>query len=75
MHSALQLDRMTRAEKLSAMEALWADLSQDEGTMPSPEWHGAALRETAERLARGEEQAHDWSMAREALRNRRSCAS
>jgi hypothetical protein len=33
---ALPLNEMSRAEKLMAMEALWADLSQDEQFLESP---------------------------------------
>ena len=41
----LPLKKMSRDEKLRAMEALWADLSQDENRLESPAWHGQALRE------------------------------
>jgi len=53
--SALEIQQMPRQEKLRLMEALWADLSRDEAQLESPAWHADALRETAERMARGEE--------------------
>jgi hypothetical protein len=47
----LAIKRMSRADKLRTMEALWADLAKDETRMDSPAWHAEALRET-ERLVR-----------------------
>jgi Putative addiction module component len=53
--SALEIQQMPRSEKLKLMETLWADLSRDEAEVESPAWHADALRETAERVACGEE--------------------
>jgi hypothetical protein len=50
------------------MEALWGELSREEGELESPGWHGAALRETARRLAEGGEQMLDWEQAKAQLR-------
>jgi hypothetical protein len=61
---------MSRLEKLSAMEALWEDLSRDEAALESPAWHAAALRETERRVAAGEEKALDWETAKKELRQR-----
>jgi hypothetical protein len=66
--SALEIQQMPRAEKLKLMEILWADLSQDEAELESPAWHADALRETAERRARGEEAPMDWDEAKTKLR-------
>jgi hypothetical protein len=66
--SALEIQQMPRLEKLRLMEALWADLSRDEAACESPGWHAEALRETAERRARGEEQVLDWEQAKARLR-------
>ncbi len=51
MPITLPLKKMTRSEKLMAMEALWSDLSKDESKLPSPSWHEDALKE-AERLVK-----------------------
>jgi hypothetical protein len=53
--SAFEIQQMPRSEKLKLMETLWADLSRDEAEVESPAWHADALRETAERVACGEE--------------------
>ncbi|MGO9587958.1 MAG: addiction module protein [Limisphaerales bacterium] len=66
--SALEIQRMPRQEKLRLMEALWADLSRDEAEVESPAWHADALRETSERVARGEEKILDWEQAKAELR-------
>ena len=66
--SALEIQQLPREEKLRLMEALWADLSRDEAEVESPAWHADALRETAERVARGEEKVLDWERAKAELR-------
>lgn len=55
-------------EKLQMMETLWESLSQDPD-LPSPDWHGAALAETAERYAAGKEESVDWETAKKRLRS------
>jgi Putative addiction module component len=66
--STLEIQQMPRREKLRLMEALWADLSRDEAEVESPAWHADALRETAERVARGEEESLSWDQAKAKLR-------
>jgi hypothetical protein len=66
--SALEIQQMPRWEKLKHMEILWADLSRDEAEVESPAWHADALRETAERVKRGEEKVLDWEQAKAELR-------
>jgi hypothetical protein len=66
--SVLEIQRLPRQEKLRLMEALWADLSRDEAEVESPAWHADALRETTERVARGEEKMLDWEQAKTKLR-------
>ena len=66
--SALEIQQMPRSEKLKLMETLWADLSRDEAEVESPAWHADALRETAERVARGEEKILDWEQTKAELR-------
>ncbi len=68
MIAALQLEKMTRIEKLQAMELLWDNLSSNEQETDSPAWHGDVLRETEARVASGEEKALDWEVAKKVLR-------
>jgi hypothetical protein len=67
---ALPLNEMSRAEKLMAMEALWADLSQDEQFLESPPWHLQELASTEARVNAGEETPLDWDAAKKELRRR-----
>jgi hypothetical protein len=50
MPVALPLKKMSRGEKLRAMEALWADLSQDEDRFESPLWHAHGVSGTGSEL-------------------------
>jgi len=70
MISTLQIERMSRKEKLQTMEALWVDLSKIEAEVKSPTWHGEVLKETEARFAVGEEQTTEWESAKRELRMR-----
>ena len=49
MIETLEIERMTFAERLQAMELLWRSLSAEPGKLKSPAWHKKIL---AERLAK-----------------------
>jgi hypothetical protein len=66
----LPLKKMSRNEKLMAMEALWADLSQDESLVESPAWHGDVLRESEQLVKEGKAKFMDWETAKTVLRRR-----
>lgn len=66
----LDLNKMSRSEKLQTMEALWADLSRDDLGIESPLWHNDVLKETERKFASGLEQPIDWTTAKENLRKR-----
>lgn len=68
MVTALQIEQMSRAEKLQVMEAIWADLSKAEEQVESPAWHADILRETEARVAAGQERIADWAIAKRELR-------
>lgn len=70
MVTAVQIELMSRAEKLQVMEALWADLSKTEAEVESPSWHADVLRETETRVAAGAERITDWDTAKRELRKR-----
>jgi len=72
MDITLPLEQMTTAEKLRAMEALWADLSRNEAELPSPAWHEEVLRQRDERVKSGQEAFMDWELAKQQLRDRLS---
>ena len=70
MANTLQVEKMSRTEKLQAMEAIWTALSTSDAEVASPTWHADVLRETEERLSRGEECIEDWDVAKQKLRKR-----
>ncbi|HEY5297876.1 MAG TPA: addiction module protein [Verrucomicrobiae bacterium] len=62
MNAVLPLEKMSVAEKLQAMEELWADLSRDKN-FESPAWHEKILQERA-----GRKNFMGWETAKEQLR-------
>jgi hypothetical protein len=68
MKLELPLEEMSVAEKLEAMETLWADLSRNAPEWVPPEWHAKVLEERERRLAAGEEEVLDWEEAKRRLR-------
>lgn len=69
MNIALPLERMTTAEKLEVMEAIWADLARDESRLESPAWHEEVLRKREVGMQAGQEQPIDWENAKQRLRD------
>ncbi len=54
MLESAQIDRMTTAERLQAMEQLWEALCRSPSDVPSPSWHGDVLAERKARAEHGE---------------------
>jgi putative addiction module component (TIGR02574 family) len=56
--SALELkeevSRLSKAERLQAMEWLWASLSKEPKDIESPEWHGEVLAARKAKVDSGE---------------------
>jgi hypothetical protein len=70
MEATLPLSQMSVAEKLRAMETLWADLSRNEAQIESPAWHGVVLHDREEKIKSGEETFMDWETAKKQLRDK-----
>ncbi len=70
MNTVIDIGKLTRTEKLRAMEELWEDLSRPEDEYPSPKWHGDVLREREEALQAGTDEFVTWSDAKRILRDR-----
>jgi hypothetical protein len=68
MDVVIPLDKMTVAEKLRAMEAIWDDLQRASGDVPSPAWHGDVLRARENRVKEGQSHYGDWSEAKDWIR-------
>ena len=70
MTTTIQIDKLSRAEKLQTMEALWESLSMEKDEIVSPAWHRDLLKETEARVAAGQERIADWEVAKRELRKR-----
>ncbi len=70
MQSTININNLSREEKLKVMEEIWEDLSRDEEEVESPNWHQEALKETERRLSSGQEKIVDWQVAKKELRER-----
>jgi hypothetical protein len=68
MISSIQIEKMSREEKIRTMEAIWTDLSSYESELESPAWHEAVLNETKARFAANQEKIIDWKTAKHELR-------
>lgn len=66
---ALSTEKMTTAEKLSAMETLWNDLCQH-SSLASPDWHESILTSREQQRVAGNQQAIDWDIAKEQIRQK-----
>lgn len=64
----LPLESMTFADKLHAMELLWADLSKHSDALPSPGWHQEILKERRQGAVEGTLKFLDWNTAMTQLR-------
>ena len=62
-------EKMTTAEKLSAMETLWNDLCQH-SSLESPDWHESVLASREQQRIAGSQQAMDWEIAKEQIRQK-----
>ena len=70
MQTSVDIENLSREEKLQLMHAIWENLVKDEKQIKSPEWHEGVLRETEELFRSGKEHEIDWSDAKEELRKR-----
>lgn len=51
--NALEIKKMSRIERLQAMEALWDALIDEEIEIESPEWHGDILEQRKRKIEKG----------------------
>ncbi|MFO7845107.1 MAG: addiction module protein [Balneolaceae bacterium] len=70
MQTSVDIEKLSREEKLQLMHELWENLVKDEKQIESPEWHKGVLRETEERVNSERERLMNWQDAKEELRKR-----
>ena len=54
MIQAVDIEQMSLAERLQAMELLWASLARTPEALPSPDWHGEVIAGRLAKIERGE---------------------
>ena len=62
-----EIGKMSREEKLRAMEWLWESLAHDEESAAPPAWHAAVLAERRRLAESGEAKFVPWEEARKVL--------
>ena len=63
-----EVSRLSKAERLEAMEWLWASLSKEQRDLESPEWHGEVLAARKAKADVGEAQFLSVEQLKERLR-------
>jgi hypothetical protein len=63
-----EVSRLSKAERLQAMEWLWASLSKEQQDIESPEWHGEVLAARQSKTGSGEAQFLSVSQLKKRLR-------
>ena len=69
MQNTIEINHLSRIEKLMVMEAIWEDLSNEDELLQSPDWHKEALQRTEQRFNSGQEKIMDWPEVKKELRN------
>ena len=70
MDLARELEKMTVAQKLDAMEAIWANLTHHADSFEPPAWHKTLLDANKAAVRDGTATYSDWNEARERLRKK-----
>ncbi len=52
--NVLEIKKMSRSERLQAIEALWDSLLDEEAEVESPEWHRDILEERKRKIESGQ---------------------
>ncbi len=68
MPTSIDIENLTREEKLQLMHKIWETLVKDESQIESPKWHKSLLQETEKRFRSGKDRVVDWSEAKKELR-------
>ena len=69
MSVAIDLKKMSKIEKIQAMESLWEDLCQTAGDSLSPDWHEEILMVREGAQEKGASSFSDWETAKKHIRD------
>lgn len=70
MPTILPLGKMTRLQKIRAMNELWCDLTALSDDLPSPAWHGAELARRKAKAEAGSVVWTDWAVVKDRMRKK-----
>ncbi len=65
----MNIENLSRAEKLRMIEAIWDDLAHDTVMMPSPEWHADELKKAERAYDEKRAELVSWEAAKKILRD------
>lgn len=65
----LNIETLTRGEKLRMMEAIWDDLAHSTVAVSSPSWHEGELKKTERAYQDKQAEMVAWEAAKKALRD------
>jgi hypothetical protein len=63
----LPLDKMTYAEKMEVIDAVWEHIREHPEEIEWPDWHKDVLKEIEEDVASGKAEILDWETAKKIL--------
>jgi len=69
----LPLAELTLAQKLDLMEAIRGELTKDERSLLSPDWHEDIRKDREKALAAGQVTISDWDEAKDRIRRNAGC--
>ncbi len=69
MNITAQLDQLTTADKIRAMESLWDDLCRHADEVRSPEWHRDMLLQREKSISEHGEKFNDWELEKTRIRS------
>ena len=67
---ALDLDKLTREEKLQLIDEIWDSLENDPDTNPLPEWQRRELDRRLDEMDRGDVAGVPWEQVLQELQSR-----
>jgi hypothetical protein len=67
MISELDVQNLSKPEKIWLLEAVWRNLTCDDSGVPSPAWHESDLRHAEYLVAKGDAHFSEWKVAKDRI--------
>lgn len=69
----ISISDLSLAQKLDLMESIWSDLSKDDQSLQSPDWHEEILNDREVALEQGKAKISDWADAKKRIKRNLGC--